>query len=91
MEQSEEARIYFDEWGARAYLFSGTDDTVWKPVRTMEVTDYNLSIDADAFREMGGRYLFSRIRLDNAEELGLVLTGVYTQEDSPYEIYLYEA
>lgn len=91
LEQSEEARIYFDEWGARAYLFSGTDDTVWKPVRTMEVTDYNLSIDADAFRELGGRYLFSRIRLDNADELGLVLAGVYTQEDSPYEIYLYEA
>lgn len=91
LEQSEAARIYFDEWGARAYLFSATDDTVWEPVRTMNVTDYSLAIDPDAFRKLGGTYLFSRIKLDNADELGLTLVQTYTSEASPYEIHLYQA
>lgn len=91
LDRSETARIYFDEWGARAYLFSATDDTVWEPVRTMHITDYSLSIDADAFRNLGGKYIFSRIRLDNAAQLGLTLVQTYTMEGSPYEIHLYQA
>lgn len=90
LEQSEDARVYFDDWGARAYLFSGTDDTVWAPVRTMNVSDFNLSINADAFRDLNGKYIFSRIKIENETELNLILLNSYSDEESPYTIYVYE-
>ncbi len=91
LEQSESARIYYDEWGARAYLPSGVDDTIWKPVRTMNVSDRQLYMDADAFRSLKGKYIFSRIQLENYEEKDFTLLGSYSDDDSPYTIYVYEA
>lgn len=49
-----------------------------------------LYLDSEQFVKMGGKYLFSRYELDNAEELGFTLRGVYSNENSPYTIYLYE-
>lgn len=90
LEESETARIYFDHWGARAYLYSGGEHWIWSPVRTIDTSDPRLLIDGDSFRRMGGKYLFSRIRLENAEESGFVLLGEYTDDSSPYTIYAYE-
>lgn len=86
----EEWDIYFNEWGARAYLFSGSGENTWNPVRTMTVSDDRLYIDGDMFRQLGGKYLFSRIAVGNAQELGFTLRGVYCSKDSPYTIYVYE-
>ena len=47
-------------------------------------------MDGKAFEDMGGRYIFSRIELDNAQDVGLSLVGSYSSQESPYEIYLYE-
>ena len=49
-----------------------------------------LYIDADMFRELGGKYLFSRIEIGNGPELGFTLVGTYGGEGSPYTIYVYE-
>lgn len=84
-----ETREYFDTWGARAYLYSGTDLSIVGAVRNYQVSDSNLYIDLDAFKALGGRYIFSRIEISNAEETGLVLAGTYTHEDSPYTLYVY--
>ena len=86
----EEWDIYFGDWGARAYLFSGSGENTWNPVRTMEVADDRLYIDGKMFRELGGRYLFSRIQISNAQELGFELLGGFGYGDSPYTIYVYE-
>lgn len=90
LERVESFRVYYDEWGARAYLFAGVDENVYQALRYLNISDRNLYIDSNAFREMGGRYIFSRLELANADELGLSLRGTYTQEESPYTIYLYE-
>ena len=84
-------RIYFDNWGARAYLFSGADESTYAPYRDLGLTDNSLQIDTEAYKAIGGQYIFSRIELSNSEELGLVLKGVYSRDSSPYTIYLYEA
>ena len=42
------------------------------------------------FRKLVGKYLFSRFKISNDSELGFTLKGVYTQEESPYTIYVYE-
>lgn len=91
LEENEAGRVYFDDWGARAYLFSATDDTVWNPVKVMNVTDERLFIDADAFRRLGGVWIFSRIRISNDAQLGLSLKGCYRDPSSPYTIYVYRA
>lgn len=91
LERVESFRVYYDDWGARAYLFAGVDENVYEPVRKLTISDPSLYIDADAFREMGGTYIFSRLLIDNEKELGLTLHGTYTDPSSPYTIYLYEA
>ena len=88
-ERVQEWDTYFWDWGARAYIFSGSGENTWNPVRTMRVADDALYIDADMFRELGGKYLFSRIEIGNATELGFTLTGTYSGEGSPYTIYVY--
>ena len=91
LETAESNRVYFDDWGARAYLFSGSDENTYVPYRDLGLTDYSLQIDTDAYKAIGGQYIFSRIEISNREELGLELKGVYSHESSPYTIYLYEA
>lgn len=91
LDRVESFRIYYDDWGARAYLFAGVDENVYDPVRNLKISDTNLYIDRDAFQAMGGRYIFSRLEIDNADALRLSLRGIYTDESSPYTIYLYEA
>lgn len=87
---NEAAKAYYDDWGARAYLVSGSGESVSQALRSYEVTDRSLYIDTEAFRALGGRYIFSRIELDNAQELGIFQVGTYFHEGLPYTIYLYE-
>ncbi len=87
--ESDAGRIYFDDWGARAYIFSGTDENIWNPRRTINVTDKRLLIDPDAFEELGGEYLFSRIEICNAAELGFTFVGKFEDEQSPYTIWVW--
>lgn len=90
LETAEGNRAYFDDWGARAYLFSGSDENTYVPYRDLGLTDYSLQINPDAYKALGGHYIFSRIEISNREKLGLLLKGVYTHDSSPYTIYLYE-
>lgn len=90
LERVEVSRIYYDDWGARVYLYSGTDVSVVNAAKTFSVTDRNIYIDAQAFEDLGGTYLFSRIELENAAEAGLDYVKSYASDTSPYEIYLYK-
>ena len=90
LEGSEEFRTTFWDSGIRAYLYSGAGENTYQPLKEINLVDNKLYIDGDVFREMGGKYIFSRIEISNAEELGLVLKGEYTHESSPYIIYVYE-
>ncbi|WP_026524607.1 DUF6044 family protein [Butyrivibrio sp. MB2005] len=91
LSRKENTRIYFDEWGARCYLYSGTDDSIVMATRSYTgVTDNDIYIDSDALKELGCRYIFSRIDISNAKEKELTLKGTYSDESSPYVIYVYE-
>lgn len=81
-------RRYFDDHGIRAYIYS--DEIGYQPVRTLERDSAHMRIDADKFREMNGKYIFSRVALLNAQELEIKLIGKYQTEDSPYTIYVYQ-
>lgn len=87
---NEAAKAYYDDWGARAYLVSGSGESVSQALRNYEIKDRKLYIDTEAFKELGGRYIFSRFEPDNADELGISLIGKYFKEGLPYTIYTYE-
>lgn len=89
LERVEATRIYYDDWGARAYLYSGTDLSIVSATKTVYATDDRIYIDGKAFRELDGEYLFSRIKLSNAEEVGLSLVREYIAEDESMTIYVY--
>ena len=74
----------------RAYLFAGSGESIYNPYRNQVLSDHHLYLDSEQFVKMGGKYLFSRYELDNAEELGFTLRGIYSNESAPYTIYLYE-
>ncbi|MDE6740685.1 MAG: hypothetical protein K2K07_16510 [Lachnospiraceae bacterium] len=90
LERVEATRIYYDDWGARAYLYSGTDLSIVNATKIVYATDYDIYIDAPAFRALGGKYIFSRLELANAEEVGLRLMDSYTARDGSCTVYVYE-
>lgn len=91
LERVEATRIYYDDWGARAYLYSGTDLSIVNATKTVYATDCDIYIDAGAFRELGGEYIFSRIELGNAKEAGLRLLKSYKAKDGSCTFYVYRA
>lgn len=86
-----ESQAYFDTWGARAYLYSGTDISIVNASRNYQAVEQDIYIDIEAFKELGGQYIFSRMELTNAQEIGLGAVGVYSRGDSPYILYVYRA
>lgn len=89
LERVEATRIYYDDWGARAYLYSGTDLSIVSATKTVYATDDRIYMDGDAFRALDGKYLFSRIRLSNAQEVGFSLLGEYDAADHSMTVYAY--
>ena len=83
---------YFEDWGARVCLYSGSDENTYAPMRYTEYEDMRLVADMDALRDLDCRYIFSRTEFSNAGELGLVKLGSWdgAQYGSPYEITVYE-
>jgi len=91
LEKSTYYESYFDSWGARAYIYPGFDTSSYLPSRYLTLPDNNLYIDTEAFKALNGVYVFSRFEVANADELSLSLAGTFTDENSPYTMYVYKA
>ncbi len=78
---------YFDNWGGRAYVFS--NQVSYKTGKNLKLTSTKMRIDPDVFREMGGKYVFSRVFIKNYEDIELEKVGSFTDNESPYTIYVY--
>ena len=89
LDRVEASRIYYDDWGARCYLYGGTDISIVSNSKSFDLTDHDIYIDTDAFRDMGGKYIFSRYELSNAADSGISLVKKYSADDVPYDIWLY--
>ena len=51
----------------------------------------HFAFDAAAFRRLGGRYVFSAVRLARPAESGLRLLGVFDSSEAYWRLYVYEA
>ena len=85
-----ESAEYFDNWGARCYLYSGNYPSITNAGRHYEYTEDELFINLNEFKDQGGRYIFSRLKLTNADEVGMHEVNHYSSADSPYTLYVYE-
>lgn len=90
LEGSPSLKTYFEGWGARVSLYSGSDENTYAPLRNLEVTDKRLIVNMDGLKSLDCKYIFSRIEFSNASEIGLSLIGTYTDASSPYTIYVYD-
>jgi len=81
---------YFYAWGARVSLYSGSDENTYAPKRYMELNDNRLVVNMDELKKLDCKYIFSRIKYSNAEDYPMTLRGEYTDDSSPYVIYVYE-
>ena len=79
---------YFDEWGARAYIFS--NDVKYKGAGIVLHSPAKLLINPSVFKQMGGVYIFSRTKLSNADDLGIKLIKEYKNKDFIYQVYVYK-
>lgn len=91
LDRVDASRYYYDNWGARAYLFSGDQDAIVSPTKSFEPVSTDLYIDVDAFREMGGKYVFSRFELTGEAVSNLAFRGSYQAAGVPYTLYVYDA
>ena len=89
-EGSPSLKSYFDGWGARVSLYSGSDENTYAPMRTLEIKDRRLLVDMEELKSLNCRYIFSRVEFSNADEIGLDLVGEYEGYGSPYMIYVYD-
>ncbi|MEQ2525351.1 DUF6044 family protein [Bacillaceae bacterium CLA-AA-H227] len=84
-------RTYFDEWGGRCYLFTDELGKHYMFKKNSKQKLINLELNTDAFKEMGGRFLFSAVPIKNAKENHLQLEKTFTNKDAAWKIYLYKA
>lgn len=74
--------------GIRAYLYSPNWDFLMP--KNSKIKEDHLYIDSSVFaNDLNGKYLFSRVCVTNADELGFSLLGIWSDEESPYTIYVY--
>lgn len=74
--------------GIRAYLYSPKWDFLM--AKGSDIEEAELYIDSKVFyKELNGKYIFSRVRITNSEDLGFDLVGVWSDDESPYTIYVY--
>lgn len=94
LEKNIENKQYFDNWGNRCYLFPS--ELKKNHISNLASKDKNLKIlnlnfNTQAFKALGGRYVFSGLEIANAPKTGLSLLNVYNTPQSFWKIYVYEA
>jgi hypothetical protein len=89
--KNEELRSYYDDWGNRCHFFSAEIGNYCWVRKDSGISIKHLDDDTTQLKEMGGKYLFSALPLENADDKYRLLNPVpFRSEDSYYQLYVYE-
>jgi len=91
LDKSEKLRTYFDTWGNRCYVFVAELGKKYDYGKRSKKRIRRLELDVEAFRALGGAYLFSAVPIENAEDNGLALLRAFDHPRSAWKVYVYEA
>lgn len=84
-------RDYFDGLGgSRCYIFVAKLMTNSMMEKDSGIKIEHLDIDTRQLKDMGGRYVFSALEIENTSDIGLKLLKIFDDEDSAWKIYLYQ-
>ncbi len=90
LDKKKKLRTYFDTWGGRCYIFVAELGRKYDYRKTSRKKIRNLELNVDAFKGLGGRFIFSAVPILNAEMNGLTLRGVYVHPRSEWKVHVYE-
>ncbi|RUS46926.1 DUF6044 family protein [Cohnella sp. AR92] len=90
LEKSPELESYFDHWGGRCYVFVSELGKKYDYRKDSAKEIRHLDLNTDAFRSLGGEYLFSSVPIRNADEERLRLLKSFDNPESAWKIYLYQ-
>ncbi|MEA2019078.1 MAG: DUF6044 family protein, partial [Campylobacterota bacterium] len=89
LDKNKKLKKSFDNWGSRCYLF--LDEVGYNFERTKEDTyPIKIDIDAQALRDLDVEFIFSSYEIKNANINQLKFIELFTDEESAWDIYLYQ-
>ncbi|KAA0547444.1 hypothetical protein FZW96_11320 [Bacillus sp. BGMRC 2118] len=91
LEKNKRIRTYFDEWGGRCYIFTDELGKHYMFSKKTKKKIKNAELNIEAFKDMGGMYIFSSVQIVNSAENQLLLEEVFETKNSHWRIYLYKA
>jgi hypothetical protein len=83
-------RSYYDDWGGRCYIFTAELGRHYMYSKWSTKTIKNLDLNTTALKQMGGEYVFSAVKIENASQTHLKLLHVFDQKEAYWRIYLYK-
>ncbi|HOO54506.1 MAG TPA: DUF6044 family protein [Methanothrix sp.] len=90
LDKNEDARIYFDTWGCRCYVFSAEIFSLGEiNTKDKQVNIRHLKLNTTALKNMGGLYVLSAVEILNYEDNNLELLRTFESDASPWKIRLY--
>lgn len=88
LDKNDKHKAYFEDWGSRCYLVSHELPFRNEFIPAGKTVD--LDININAFRDLGGEYIFSAVEIENATNLGLILLKELYSEDKMRCVYVYQ-
>jgi hypothetical protein len=88
LDKSKRLREYYDNYGARVYLFPGMD-LGFLNYKKNDVVLKDLEFDTKQMKAMDCKYILSAVRIDSSN-LSYKLISKVTDSNSAWDIYIYE-
>lgn len=88
--KNETIQSYYDTWGSRCYIFLDELGKNYFFTKDKNKVVEHLQLDTKTLRKMGGTYIFSAVKIKNAEDNHLQLEGVFENDNAIWRIYLYK-
>jgi hypothetical protein len=90
LDKDNSLKTNFDTFGSTCYLFS-SELVKYQPYTKLNAVEVSqLEINLEQVKKLGGNYIVSAVKINNAEQLGLSLEHLFEHPASLYTIYLYK-
>lgn len=89
LKKSVDLNSYFNDWGNRCYVFSHELGRNYFIDSNQDIEINDLSINTDKLQKMDCEYVFSSVKINNFEDMGLSHESNFTNEDVPYSVWVY--
>lgn len=90
LDKDSDLKRYFDNWGSRCYMYSSELGRNWMISKYDTLSVKYLDVNVAILKEMGAEYLFSTVKIENAEQLGFDFEKIFEDSISYWRIYLYK-